>query len=226
MRSALCLISLLVLAVPDAISSARAEEVAQHGAVSTATAPSDPRELEWKSYKSKRGIEVFRRPVAGSRFYEYRAAIESPLPPERIIQDMWDNATVGRSPLVKYRRIIRQQSDELVIYDQLKTPVVSDRDFTLLIRKVVEPAAHRYQMTFDSANHLGPPEDRKHVRISNIHGAWIVEPGAQGGSRLIYRSFSEPGGSIPAFMIHGVQFDQVIWDVERIIARLRNIPPA
>lgn len=228
MRLALCLTSLLVLGGSNALPRAYADEVADHGAHPSApgqAATADAsRELGWKSYKTKRGIEVFRRSVDGSRFYEYRATIESPLPPERIITDMWDNAMVKRAPMVKYRQIIRQLPDEIVLYDQLKTPVIADRDFTLLIRKVVDPVAHRYQMTFDTANHLGPPEDRKHVRITRIRGAWIVEANGKGGSRLTYRSFSEPGGSIPAFLIHGAQFDQVIWDVERILERLSNLP--
>ena len=67
------------------------------------------------------------------------------------------------------------------------------------------------------------PVDPKLVRIPAIRGRWAVEPGDQGGSRLTYQSFSEPGGSIPAFMIHGAQLDQIVHDVETLLDRLHHL---
>lgn len=180
-------------------------------------------ELAWQSYKVRHGIAVERRSVAGSRFYEYRSRVASPLPPETVIETLWRSVTEAATPIVKKRQVIKQEPFEVVFYDQIKTPVVSDRDYTLMVRKVAQPTVHRYQMTYETANHLGPPVDPKHVRIPAIRGAWIIEPNADGGSFLTYQSYSEPGGSIPPFLIHGAQLDQLVADIERALERLRRV---
>jgi hypothetical protein len=180
----------------------------------------------WQPYKVKRGVAVERRPVQGSRFFEYRATVSAPVSPEAVISHMWRFVSEGRSPIIKRRQVLKQEPTELLMYDQVKTPVVSDRDYTLLVRKLGDASSHRYQMTFETANQLGPPVDPKHVRIPAIRGRWLIEPATAGGSRLTYQSFSEPGGSIPAFMIHGAQFDQIVQDVEGLLKRLSSLPQA
>lgn len=178
----------------------------------------------WQPFKVKHGIPVERRPVPGSRFFEYRATVAAAVAPETIIDHMWRHVQEGRAPLIKKRQVLKQEPTELVMYDQVKTPVVSDRDYTLRVRRITGPGDHRYQMTYETANQLGPPVDPKHVRIPAIRGRWLIEPDDKGGSRLTYQSFSEPGGTIPAFMIHGAQFDQIVHDVEGLLQRLSSLP--
>lgn len=178
----------------------------------------------WQPYKVKHGIAVERRPVQGSHFFEYRASVSAPVAPEAILDHMWHFVGEGRAPIIKKRQFIKQEPTEMVMYDQVKTPVVSDRDYTLRVRKVADPSSHRCQMIFETANQLGPPVDPKYVRIPAIRGRWLIEPDDKGGSRLTYQSFSEPGGSIPAFLIHGAQFDQIVHDIEGLLQRLGNLP--
>lgn len=180
-------------------------------------------EAGWQPFKEKHGIAVERRPVAGSKFFEYRASVNTQVAPEKIIDRLWKNVTAATAPVLKARQVLKQEPNEIVLYDQVKTPVVSDRDYTLLIRKVADPSAHRFKMTFETANHLGPPADPKYVRIPAIRGSWSVEGDDKGGSRLTYQTFSEPGGSVPSFLIHGAHFDQCVSDVERVLDMLRKM---
>ena len=175
----------------------------------------------WQQHKVKRGISVERRPVKGSSFFEYRASIGIPMAPALLIEDMWRTVTLKPGPLVKKRQILKQNDTEIVFYDQIQTPVVSDRDYTMRLRKVAL-GNDRFQMVFETANELGPGPDPKHVRILAIHGAWSLEPdpSVAGGSLVTYQSYSEPGGSVPAFMIHGAQVDQTIKSVETLKARI------
>ncbi len=189
------------------------------GAFADDAPPPPSAQSGWMPYKVKHGFAVERRPVSGSRFFEYRVAAHSPLPPEAIIEKMWNHVTEATA-LVKKRQVLKKEPTELVLYDQIQTPVVSDRDYTLLVRKRMEPDRHSYQLTFETANHLGPPVDPHFVRIPAIRGSWSIEPGEGGGSRLTYRTYSEPGGSVPAFMIHGAQVDQAISNVEGLLNRL------
>ena len=203
---------------PDGLGAAHADSLP---VLAAADSPAG-----WQPYKAKRGVSVERRPVQGSHFFEYRATVTAPVSPEAVINHMWHFVSESRSPIIKKRQVLKQEPTELVMYDQVKTPVVNDRDYTLLVRKLSDASGHRYQMTFETANQLGPPVDPKHVRIPAIRGRWLIEPDGAGGSRLTYQSFSEPGGSIPAFMIHGAQTDQVIHDVEGLLKRLSSLPKA
>jgi hypothetical protein len=45
-----------------------------------------------------------------------------------------------------------------------------------------------------------------------------------GGSALTYVCYSEPGGSVPAFMVRGGQQDKIVEAVERMLGVLRKLP--
>ncbi len=176
----------------------------------------------WQKHKVKHGVLVERRPVAGSSFYEYRAMVTIPLAPALLIEDMWK--TVEKpGPVVKKRQMLRKGETEIVFYDQIQTPVVSDRDYTMRLQKVAL-GGNRFQMIFQTANELGPGPDPKFVRIPAIRGMWIIQadPGAADRSQVTYQTYSDPGGSVPAFVIHGAHVDQVIKSLEILTARITN----
>ena len=180
----------------------------------------------WTPYKIQHCIAVQRRLVQGSRFFEYRAVVFAPLPPETVLEQTWRHMVEGRPPLLKQRQVLKQDPDEIILYDQLKTPVVSDRDYTLMVRRETDASRRRYQVAFATANELGPPPVPKHVRIPIIRGRWVVEPDEQGSSRLSYQSFVEPGGSLPSFLVHGAQLEQLVHDIEELLGRVEQIAEA
>jgi len=58
------------------------------------------------------------------------------------------------------------------------------------------------------------------VRVSNIRGGWIVEPGIDGqGSILRYDVQTEPGGAIPAWIANRAQRGVVADLVRAVLAR-------
>ena len=59
------------------------------------------------------------------------------------------------------------------------------------------------------------------MRISVISAGWYVEPDGKGGTRLGYFAFSEPGGSVPAWLVRGAQADRSMADVVRMVKRLQ-----
>ena len=59
---------------------ALADPVPMPSAVSTAP---------WAPYKVKQGVAIERRPVPGSRFFEYRAGFTSPIAAQVIAEQLW-----------------------------------------------------------------------------------------------------------------------------------------
>lgn len=207
----LALCGLLSVCLPK---TARAESVIE--IVASSTEP-------WQKHKTKRGYSVEKRPVRGSPFYEYRASTQIALPPAKLIEDMWQTVTTRTGSVVMKRQVLKRAETELLIYDQIKTPVVSDRDYTLRLRKVAL-GNDRFQMIFETANELGPGPDPHFVRIPAIRGCWLIEPSpsAKESSHVTYQSYSDPGGSVPSFVIHGAQVDQLIKNIETLVTRLES----
>jgi hypothetical protein len=98
-------------------------------------------------------------------------------------------AHVGKS------QILREQDEELVVYEQLKLPVVADRDYTIVVH--AEPGQHGIR--FHVANDQGPRQG-KMVRITTLEGTWQLTPTDQ-GTHAIYRVCMDLGGSVPKGMV-------------------------
>ncbi|MFO0577064.1 MAG: hypothetical protein U1A78_23920 [Polyangia bacterium] len=179
-------------------------------------------EEAWQACKvkdaGKDDLSLEKRAVPDSKFHEYRAQVTSKLSAEAILRTLWGNLTDPPQGVVKQRQILRKSATEVVLYDQVRTPVVSDRDYTLRIWLEREPAG-TVHLKMHTAPELGPPPADKHVRIPIIRGEWTLVPRPEGGARVTFQCFSEPGGSVPAFMVRGAQQDQVVSDVRRILAK-------
>lgn len=174
----------------------------------------------WVELQTKNGVTYEKRGVSGSKWLEYRGTTTVPLSPAETLAQIWSGITEALPSTVKKREVLRKSDTEFVVYDQIKAPVVSDRDVTIRISKVVRPDV--IEVRFQSDESLGPPPASGYVRIPVVRGAWTLVAAPGGGTRLSYTCYSEPGGSIPAWLARGAQRDQVVLDVERILGRLRH----
>lgn len=179
-------------------------------------------EEPWQACKvkdtGKDDLSLEKRSVPESKFMEYRAQVTSRLSAEAILKTLWGNLSDPPPSVIKQRQILRKSATEVVMYDQVRTPVVSDRDYTLRLWIERDPAG-TVHLKMHTANDLGPPPADKHVRIPMIRGEWTLQPRPEGGARVTFQCFSEPGGSVPAFMVRGAQQDQVVSDVRRVLAK-------
>lgn len=173
---------------------------------------------EWQTVSERDGVTLEKRAVEGSRFYEYRARTHVALAPAEVVARVWNGIPGERAPSIKKRTVLRKSDDELLIYDIIHTPVVSDRDVTVRLRKLVE--GNGFAIVFEAANELGPPPAPHLVRLPAVRGAWHIEPDGT-GSMVSYLVYSEPGGSLPAFLTRGPQQSSVFAEFEHVLERLR-----
>jgi hypothetical protein len=189
-------------------------------AVSSFWSPAARADEAWTTTGTKNGVVFEKRAVGGSKFFEYRATTQIALSPAQVLESIWSSLTDKTPPEVKTRRVLKRSGDEVVVYDQFDTPVVRDRDATLRFYKVARPGV--LEVRFESNDALGPPGNPKFVRLPVVRGAWTLEAAPSGATRLTYVCYSEPGGSIPAFLVRGAQQDHVAADVQQILAHLRG----
>src|SRR3954465_12063476 len=89
----------------------------------------------WEPCKSSDGVVLEKKSVEGSSFYEYRARAHVTAPANQIIDSIWSGVlAMQHPPSVAKRVIVRHDDAEIIIYDQIRTPVVSDRDVTMRLR--------------------------------------------------------------------------------------------
>jgi hypothetical protein len=167
---------------------------------------------EWTSYDEKKGATFQKRPVAGSSYNEYRATIELAVGAEAAAATIWSFATDPASTKTVRKRVLKTSPDEVVIYQQMFLPTVSDRDVTLRLFKVPPAADGSLEMRWEAANALGPAPERGFVRMPSVRGSWTVKPSTDGKVRVVFVTHSEPGGAIPAVFVRGPQRDRVAVD--------------
>ncbi len=192
-------------------------------------APSARADGGWTFVDDKNGVTVEKRAVAGSSWSEMRAVATTALPPERIYEAIrcaqrLDDPRSRR--YVKSYRVVRENAHERLIYEQVKSPLVSDRDYTVLIQWSADLARRVFDVRFHLENDAGPPPAKGFVRVPDIHGYWRIEATPGGGSRIEYVVFSDPGGSIPSWIARGAQLDSTRDNVLDTLAYAEEHPPA
>jgi len=176
----------------------------------------------WSTKKSRDGVTLEQRNVPGSSFREYRSVVEVPVDPSFAADEVWTALKSGDMEDLKHRDILSETADRLIIHDQIRTAVVSDRDYVIEVTRSFDPATRRTQFRCASTDALAPPPVKGYVRIPTVRAGWMTEPGEHGGTRLTYYAYSEPGGAVPAFLVRGAQADRSLADVIRMVRRLRN----
>jgi hypothetical protein len=175
-------------------------------------APTQAHAGEWRVFKTyDDGMTLETRVVAGQRFDELRVSKHLKIAPAVLAESVWRMRSEGWEFRVHKKRVIlRETPTERLIYSQLLTPIVSDRDYTVVQRRLTDNATGVHQILFYAANDKGPPPNPEHVRVEVIRGGWTFEPDGEGGAFVTYFFLNDPAGSLPAWIARGEQRDSAV----------------
>ncbi len=167
-------------------------------------------EPAWKKLDSVDGIGLSSRELPGERVVELRAITITQAPPWALCAATRTLATKNADgEEIKLRKVLKDTPEEVVKYEQVSAPVVSDRDYAL--RLSFPPAGSpNCVVTFRTANELAPPLPKGFVRIEKLHGTWNFEAIGGGQTRATYTIFTDPAGSIPAAFVEGARRDTTV----------------
>lgn len=170
------------------------------------------------------GITIESRPVAGSSVVELRLTTTTTASIDRLCDEAFGKGTLDpEEPNLKARTVVESKPDERVTYDQVSAPVVSDRDYAVRATRQHLPDGSCV-MRFEAANDKAPPLPKGFVRITKLKGEYRFEPGAGGQNKMTYLIHSDPGGSVPAFVVEGTRRKLGIKWVKLISSRARAPP--
>lgn len=159
-------------------------------------------DAEYEKVTETDGVTIEQRAMPASKFVELRFTTLTDKTPRSLCDAAFgDGKFDPKEPDLKSRTIVQESADERVTYEQITPPIVSNRDYVVRARRLVEGASCR--MTFEAANELGPKSPDGWVRVSKLRGYWLFEPVEGGKTKLTYVVFTDPGGSIPAFLVEG-----------------------
>jgi hypothetical protein len=166
------------------------------------TQPTNPND-GWKFAKEGAGVSLYSRARAGSTLKEFRAVGEIDAP-TRAVHNVIDDfeAYPNFMPYTAECRLIKREDDSILTYQRLSPKVVSDRDYTLRIRKKSWPGQNGlvYFNQWEPANEFGPAEKPGVLRVRLNEGSWLLEPAGASKTRATYSIYTDSGGAIPAFI--------------------------
>lgn len=147
------------------------------------------------------GVTVSARPVTGSELVELRLTTTTTKSPGSLCNAAFGDGKFNPDePDLKSRRVISEGADERVTYDQIDPPVVSNRDYAARSKRI-RSGDDVCRVIFEAANEVAPSKPAGFVRITKLRGEWRFERRQDGKTHVTYFVFTDPGGSIPAFMI-------------------------
>jgi hypothetical protein len=155
----------------------------------------------YKHVGGRNGVEVYRN--TSSKVIELFAEGDIAAPPT-VIRDVlfdYDHASKVTDNIAE-SRVLQRRGQEAVVYQRLKLPVISDRDFTVHSSWQQHGATVTTQFAIDNTH--GPQPRDGIVRLSTMNGEWELQP-IRGGAatHARYHVQIDLGGSVPKWMVSG-----------------------
>ena len=177
-----------------------------------------PEEPVWKVTRTVDGMTISARDVSGSNFEEVKVTTISAQPLASLCDAVWGHDAKVEGHFKK-RVVIRESDSERWTYEQLKVPIVTDRDIVVHSQRVATADTGRCEVLFETGTDPAFPKTRDHVRVSSLRGRWTLDPTADGKVAVTYTVYSEPGGKIPAWLARGGHRDAAIIFMKTILSR-------
>jgi hypothetical protein len=142
-----------------------------------------------------------------------------PAPPERVYQALLEyERQVGKIGRVSEATVLSRDADELLVYERLNLPVISDRDFVLRVVHGADVA--RRWITYQAISGRGPGPRNGIVRVVRNNGEWELMPAQDGRATLARCEFRiNLGGLLPLWMAKagaGRELPQLFVDICRM----------
>ncbi len=161
----------------------------------------------WTEVRNENGIRVEKQADESRVLPILRAKTTIRATPDAILAWIRDASTHTRwMANCEEAALIKEEDGIHYMYNRVGAPwPVSDRDSVVRSTLVSEDGGHRVR--FQNTNALGTPAKSGVVRMDHIDGEWDLRPNPAGGTDVTYRIDSDPGGSLPGWLVAQVAND-------------------
>lgn len=174
----------------------------------------------WEKYQETDGVLIERRPAGRDGLYELRASSHTSATPERMIETTWGHDHYTKFvPRLKTLEILKNDGTTKIIYQTVSMPLIQDRDYTTKTYRIMDSKTRVYEQRFETTNEGPGPRDG-YSRVQQIKGGWTMSIDDAGtGCDVVYQLFTDPGESLPAWMVAKAQTQTLPDLVKAFIAR-------
>ena len=170
------------------------------------------------------GPKVVERRARGDGFIEVRVSTVTDIRPIHVANAFWARRTPASKAIKKYE-LIRQDDVEKIVYQQLRLPIVKDRDYTVRIERYTDAAAGLYQFNSKCRSDLGPPPNDEHVRVTDCTAQYSVELGADGRTHVTYTAFANAAGRLPIWIVNALAPKAASEVLDKMLEEARGLGP-
>ncbi len=153
----------------------------------------------WKLVKSKGSINVYTKPIPGSKFKEFKGVAYINASMEKInkIIDNISGLTKWMPNCIISKTIKKNSENHIILYQELKSPwPVSNRDF--VVESFIKKTPGKIIRTLKAINYPAVPVKKGKIRITDMKGRWILTKKGDNKTLVVYQVKSNPGGTLPA----------------------------
>jgi len=163
---------------------------------------------DWTERFNEDGITIHSRPVAGSRYQEFRATVELDAASSHAVALLQDNGACARWVF----RCRSSENIEEISNTERYFHQVTDLPFPFRARDAIFHGEIFYGPNEDITIRIGaapdkqPPKKRL-VRIRETYGHYLLEPLGNGKVRLTWQHYVDPAGVLPAWLVNSMLTD-------------------
>lgn len=191
------------------------------------------KDVKWELLKKDKSIpaqwKVYQREVEGSNFLEFKIVGKVSLTPKEGVEALIDK-TVNSHKYLKesqgYMKVLSISDDELLVYSVFNMPFFfKDRAMCERFQISHDSTTGTSKITWTEDWESAPSLDDNVIAMPVARGSWEFVPNGNDGSIATYTVYTEPGGSIPAWMVNatvGKGIVKELKDVEEIGLGLRD----
>ncbi len=155
----------------------------------------------WEEAGETDGVTVWTREVQNSSVKEVKAEVVIPAPVERVWAVLGDvDHYVEFMPYVIETKKFGETASGHYEYQRIDPPIVEMRDYCVKVTLMADKETRIYERKWVHANDKAPAKREDSVRVEINKGSWSLEPTSDGKTRITYYLFTDPGGSIPAWV--------------------------
>ena len=140
-------------------------------------------------------------------------------PPERVQQVLLDYpGQLGQIGRISEAHVLESKSGQILVYQRIRMPVISDRDYNLLV-KWGQTGDLRW-IRFRAVSDAGRGIQRRVVRVVDHVGSWQLRPIKGGTATLARFQFRiDLGGGVPSWMVRSGAGD----DISQLFVEFRKM---
>ncbi len=161
------------------------------------------KKTKWNLVKKDNNIKVYTRKQEHSKLKEIKMSIEYKMDINTFIEVLNDANRYTRwvYKCTESKILNQNNEDDFHYYVTSDLPFpASDRDLVVHCRQWKDDDGVYYSRSVAEPNLI--PSKKGYVRIQKYESNWVITPKSDGTIHVDYHSISDPGGSIPAWIVN------------------------